>query len=108
MKNLSLVCSSSYRYFCSRYNASKEAQAPSATIEAHQNPQAAPQVKTTPKVQHDDFSDLVDYLVLNSDERERHRELVSRVSPVIQKSGEGDLVKVGNPTLGDLKKLKIR
>ncbi|GLV34443.1 uncharacterized protein CBL_09691 [Carabus blaptoides fortunei] len=52
---------------------------------------------------HDDFSDLMDYVILDSRERGGHREAVGRMHPVVQRSGEGDLTKVGNPSLADLR-----
>lgn len=55
---------------------------------------------------HDDFSDLMDYVILDSRERGGHREAVGRVHPVVQRSGEGDLTKVGNPSLGELRHIR--
>ncbi|CAH2004994.1 unnamed protein product [Acanthoscelides obtectus] len=52
----------------------------------------------------DDFSDIVDYIMLTSSERVKYREGVGRVHPVIKNkvySGK-------NPTLGQLKGLKLR
>ncbi|KAK9702686.1 hypothetical protein QE152_g29795 [Popillia japonica] len=60
-----------------------------------------------PKI-HDDFSDLLDYTMLDSIEREKHRIEVDRFHPVIQKSQEGDLIQVGNPTIAELLNLDLR
>lgn len=54
-----------------------------------------------PKI-HDDFRDLLDYTILDSSEREKHRIEVDRFHAVIQKSQEGDLIQVGNPTIAEL------
>ncbi|KAK5641275.1 hypothetical protein RI129_009822 [Pyrocoelia pectoralis] len=58
--------------------------------------------------EHDDFSDLMDYMMLGSAEREKHRIEVDREHIVIQRSMEGDLVRVDNPTIAEIKKIKIR
>ncbi|KAF5302508.1 hypothetical protein FQR65_LT00880 [Abscondita terminalis] len=58
--------------------------------------------------EHDDFSDLMDYMMLGSAEKEKRRVEVDREHIVIQKSMEGDLVRVDNPTIAELKKIKIR
>lgn len=58
--------------------------------------------------EHDDFSDLMDYMMLGSAEKEKRRVDVDREHIVIQKSMEGDLVRVDNPTVAQLKKLKIK
>lgn len=58
--------------------------------------------------EHDDFSDLMDYMLLGSAEREKHRIEVDREHIVIQRSMEGDLVRVDNPTIAEIKKIKIR
>lgn len=57
---------------------------------------------------HDDFNDLVDYMELASTEREKHRIDVGRVHPVVQKSAEGDLIRVDNPNIADLRGIDIR
>lgn len=65
--------------------------------------------KTSKKKQeHDDFGDLMDYMMLGSAEREKHRIEVDREHVVIQRSMEGDLVRVDNPTIGEIKKIQIR
>ncbi|RZC42693.1 hypothetical protein BDFB_004602 [Asbolus verrucosus] len=60
------------------------------------------------KEKHDDFSDLMDYIMLDSAEREKHRVEIDRVHPVIQKSEEGDPLKVSNPTIAQVRKISIR
>ncbi|XP_071052238.1 extracellular serine/threonine protein CG31145 [Onthophagus taurus] len=66
---------------------------------------------------HDDFSDLYDYIMLESIEKEKHRVEVDRVHPVVQKSDELEptdeqqqvlLALSENPTLGELKKIELR
>ncbi|KAG5865571.1 hypothetical protein JTB14_029815 [Gonioctena quinquepunctata] len=42
------------------------------------------------KGRHDDFSDIVDYVMLNSDDREKYRLDIDRIHPVILPIGEGD------------------
>ncbi|GJQ73672.1 hypothetical protein Trydic_g14010 [Trypoxylus dichotomus] len=60
-----------------------------------------------PKI-HDDFSDLLDYTMLGSIEREKHRIEVDRYHAVIQKSQEGDLIQVGNPKIAELLNVEVR
>ena len=61
------------------------------------------------KEKHDDFGDLMDYIMLDSAEREKHRVEIDRVHPVIQKSpGWESLKVVGNPTIGELRKIAVR
>lgn len=60
-----------------------------------------------PKV-HDNFQDLLDYTMLDSEEKEKHRIKVDRVHRVIQTSGEGDLAKGLNPTLAEMKGIDLR
>jgi hypothetical protein len=60
------------------------------------------------KEKHDDFGDLMDYIMLDSNEREKHRVEIDRVHPVIQRSMEGDLVKVDNPTIAEMRKIAVR
>ncbi|KAF2882537.1 hypothetical protein ILUMI_23636 [Ignelater luminosus] len=60
------------------------------------------------KEERDDFSDLMDYMMLGSAEREKHRVEVDREHVVIERSMEGDLVRVDNPTIAELKKIKLR
>lgn len=64
---------------------------------------------TKKKKIHDDFSDLMDYIMLDSIEREQHRINVARVHPVIEKNIDGTItVRDDNPTIADIKKIKIR
>ncbi|KAF5285799.1 hypothetical protein FQA39_LY04260 [Lamprigera yunnana] len=58
--------------------------------------------------EHDDFSDLMDYMMLGPAEQEKHRIDVDREHVVVQKSMEGDLIKIDNPTIAEIKKVKIR
>jgi hypothetical protein len=51
---------------------------------------------------------LMDYIMLDSNEREKHRVEIDRVHPVIQRSMEGDLVKVDNPTIAEMRKIAVR
>lgn len=60
------------------------------------------------KEKQDDFSDLIDYVLLDSAEKEKHRVEIDRVHPVIEKKVEGRLLKLGNPTIADMKKISIR
>lgn len=57
---------------------------------------------------HDDFRDLLDYSMLDSGEREKHRVRVERIHPVVEKSEEGGLTKINNPTIADLKNVDMR
>lgn len=57
---------------------------------------------------HDDFSDIVDYMELTSAEKEKHRIDIGRIHAVVQRSQEGDLVKVDNPNVADLLGIEIR
>ncbi|XP_074040838.1 extracellular serine/threonine protein CG31145 [Leptinotarsa decemlineata] len=59
------------------------------------------------KGQHDDFSDIVDYIMLNSDEREKYRLDIDRIHPVIARTREGDEIKERYPTIGVMKKMKL-
>nr|CAI5866966.1 unnamed protein product [Callosobruchus analis] len=52
----------------------------------------------------DDFSDIVDYIMLTSGERAKYREGVGRVHPVVRNK----IHSAKNPTLGQLKGLKLR
>ncbi|XP_066140145.1 extracellular serine/threonine protein CG31145 [Euwallacea fornicatus] len=56
--------------------------------------------------QFDDFSDLMDYLSLDTYERAKFREDVSRTHPVIN-DDKHESKKQRNPTIGDIKKIKI-
>lgn len=47
-------------------------------------------------------------MMLGSVEREKHRIEVDREHVVIERSMEGDLVQVDNPTIAELKKIKLR
>ncbi|XP_008197278.2 extracellular serine/threonine protein CG31145 isoform X2 [Tribolium castaneum] len=87
-------------------NASKEVDAAPHSLK--ELPEKKPAPSKEPKEKHDDFSDLMDYMMLDSAEREKHRVEIDRVHPVIQKSMEGDLVKVGNPTIAQLRKVAVR
>lgn len=57
---------------------------------------------------HDDFKDLVDYMELGSVEKEKHRIDIGRIHPVVQRSEEGDLLRVDNPNVADLRGFEIR
>ncbi|XP_045476439.1 extracellular serine/threonine protein CG31145 [Harmonia axyridis] len=57
--------------------------------------------------EHDDFSDLVDYLLMEEKDRERYREELGRESHVLQKDNEGDLARSENPTIAELKNLDL-
>lgn len=71
--------------------------------------------------QHDDFNDILDYIMLSSSEKEKYRIDVDKLYPVVRKSDEDDenanvqddavaspsATKAANPTLGELKHLKI-
>lgn len=46
--------------------------------------------------------------MLDSTEREKHRIDIDRMHPVVQKSMEGDLIRVDNPTIAELKGIEIR
>lgn len=102
-------------YYIFSYNSSKEAAQLTQTghgIEDSQN-QVLPQkhkgpTSPNPPAVHDDFSDLMDYLDFESGQRVEHVEVYGLVRPVVQKSEEGDLLRVGNPSLGELKKLQAR
>lgn len=96
-------------FSASSTNASKESlpvETASNTLKELPEKKLVPSKET--KEKHDDFSDLMDYMMLDSTEREKHRVEIDRVHPVIQKSMEGDLIKVGNPTIADLRKVAIR
>lgn len=68
----------------------------------------SPRVSTTTKKRiHDDFSDLMDYIMLDSIEREKHRIDVERIHPVVEKNVEGTIRDDNNPTIADIKKIKI-
>lgn len=56
--------------------------------------------------QSDDFSDLMDYLALDSYEKEKLRTIVSRTHAVVKNDAD-ELKKQQNPTIGDIKKIKI-
>jgi hypothetical protein len=90
-------------------NASKESSpvepAPNSLKELSEK--KPPPSKET-KEKHDDFGDLMDYIMLDSNEREKHRVEIDRVHPVIQRSMEGDLVKVDNPTIAEMRKIAVR
>ncbi|KAH0813068.1 hypothetical protein GEV33_009723 [Tenebrio molitor] len=95
--------------FASSTNASKESSpvepAPNSLKELSEK--KPPPSKET-KEKHDDFGDLMDYIMLDSNEREKHRVEIDRVHPVIQRSMEGDLVKVDNPTIAEMRKIAVR
>lgn len=57
--------------------------------------------------ERDDFSDLVDYLMMEDKDRDRYREEIGRESPVLQKDNEGDLTRAENPTIAELKNLDL-
>ncbi|KAK9885427.1 hypothetical protein WA026_010923 [Henosepilachna vigintioctopunctata] len=56
-----------------------------------------------PPKEHDSFSDLFDYVMMDDDDREIHRKSVGRESPVLQKSTGDDLYHHENPTIAELK-----
>lgn len=97
------------------YNSSKEAALLTQTghgVDDNQN-QVLPEkhkgsTSPNPPVVQDDFSDLIDYLDIDSGLRMDHVEVYGLVRPVVQKSGEGDLLRVGNPSLGQLKRLRAQ
>lgn len=60
---------------------------------------------TTP---HDDFSDLTDYMLLDSNERANHRLETDREFAVVHRDGYGTQIKDENPSLSDLMKIPIR
>lgn len=67
---------------------------------------SSPKTQKKQQEQHDDFSDLYDYIMLDTWEREKHRVDLNRVHPVVvQKSSEGDLLRVGNPTIAELRRI---
>lgn len=45
---------------------------------------------------------------LSSAEKEKHRIDTGRIHAVVQRSQEGDLVRVDNPTVADLRGIEIR
>lgn len=55
---------------------------------------------------HDDFGDLLDYMMLDSSERAKHRADFGRANPVVQKVVEGDLIGE-NPTIAELNGIQI-
>lgn len=66
------------------------------------------QATTKKKRIHDDFSDLMDYVMLDTIEREKHRLDVDRIHPVIEKNVDSNSIDTDNPTIGDIKKIKPR
>lgn len=100
---------------CFSYNASKESLPVETPTAPQGNQLGSGKLKNLPHrfrrpetTIHDDFSDLMDYILLDSSERAKHRIDVDRVHPVIQKSMEGDLVRVDNPSIADLMHIQIR
>lgn len=64
------------------------------------------QTTTKKKRIHDQFSDLMDYVMLDTMEREKHRLEVDRTHPVVERSdSEMDSY---NPSIGEIKKIKLR
>lgn len=64
------------------------------------------QTTTRKKRIHDQFNDIMDYIMLDTMEREKHRLEVDRTHPVIEKfDNDNDNY---NPTIGDIKKIKLR
>lgn len=97
-------------YSASNNNASKEGPPGELTRQNFEQVKMKyPTVNTTtkkPKI-HDEFSDLLDYMMLGSIEHEKYRIEVDRFHPVIQKSQAGDLMPV-NPTIAELLNMEIR
>lgn len=56
--------------------------------------------------QSDDFSDLMDYLALDSYEKKKFRAVIARMHPVVNNDAD-ELKKQRNPTIGEIKKMKI-
>lgn len=54
--------------------------------------------------QHDDFGDIVDYIMLDTSGREKFRTDIGRIHPIVEIDDE---VNVKYPTLGELKQLKL-
>lgn len=63
--------------------------------------------KTTTRKYHDDFGDLLDYIMLDSNEREKHRIKVDRLHPVVETSREIEPAQSKNPTIAELKHIPI-
>ncbi|KAL3272813.1 hypothetical protein HHI36_014273 [Cryptolaemus montrouzieri] len=57
--------------------------------------------------EHDDFSDLLDYILLDDYDREKFRTGVGRESPVLQKDFYGELVRTKNPSIAELKHIDL-
>lgn len=55
--------------------------------------------------EQDDFSDIVDYIMLDTKEREKYKLDLDKIYPVVGRT-DGPLKKK-NPTLGQLKNLKL-
>lgn len=92
-------------------NASKENLPPETTSSnIPKNPSKLKESlrKSKKSKHHDDFSDLVDYMELESSEKEKHRIDIGRIHAVVQRSKEGDLVRVDNPNVADLLGIEIR
>lgn len=68
-------------------------------------------VKENPRsaidVEHDDFLDLMDYILMDNLERDRFRSDLGRESKVLQQSNDGDLLRVGNPSIAELRQIHI-
>lgn len=52
---------------------------------------------------HDDFADILDYLIMESGEREKYKIDTDRQHAVVVKSHQDG----ANPTIGDLKNIKL-
>lgn len=78
------------------------------------NPRPASTTTTTRKPParqpHDHFYDLRDYMLLDSEERDRAKGGRRRegARKLVAKSGEGDLLRVGNPSVGEMEGEVIR
>lgn len=107
MRRSDYICFSCYSALS--LNVSKESLPNDTSIlhtkNRHVHNEAILSDKGTDPAEQDDFSDIVDYIMLDINEREKYKLDLDRQHPVIDKIG--DTVNSKNPTLGQLKNIKL-